>query len=605
VLVFVGYSLYDIDIKRILASMSALKERTYFITRPGSSQEDLFTLGKFGYVIDCGVEEFANLLPDPNTIEYPSNTLVGLAKYAATHTEIDIKDNDIERLLLLGDYDHIAIENCIFSQKSSEYIILRDQLKQVEKLIKESNIIITSELGNGKTILMQELIPYMSISNNVYYVADYYANIIDDIKALSISNDKSIIVIDDYSKIIEIFDCYHLFSQDKIRFILSSRPSIHEKYRNTLRNMNFNFKEISVDEFSEKETIDLFQLIDIIGFWGIVKGKEHEKNKYFKFDCRSQLSVLLVHLLESPDIKNRIKNIFDDLVKNSCADMKKIIFTTAFLCIHNIRVDIALVSEIVGNTVYDSEIRSNALFREFFKFDQGKLITKSTLFCQSLIRNYFSPEYTIHALLNIAETFDKKKWSSKEHEAIFKSTLRFSTVERSLPNDNKKINLDKYYEALKRKVVWLVDDPHYWVQYAMAKVTAPDFSKAQQYLDNAYGKARAKYNYDTSNIDTQQARLFLLQAIQLDSTLQGFELFNKAHKLLRNTPNDIYKYRQLYLYVDYFNVKNNHLDETLRKKLFYAYEEMLHIIGKYGEDKEAHVNIDKLREIVASRSKWQ
>lgn len=172
----------------------------------------------------------------------------------------------------------------------------------------------------------------------------------------------------------------------------------------------------------------------------------------------------------------------------------------------------------------------------------------------------------------------QRKNRSREHKEIFRSALRFSFIERLLPNENKKSNLEKYYERLKKRVPWLIQDPHFWVQYAMAKIAAPDFEKAQQFLDNAYGKAKARYGYDTSSLDTQQARLYLLRAVKDDSTMLSLELFRDAHRLLRNTPNDVYKFRQLYLYIEYFKSKYKFLDEAGKKSFVYSCKEILHII---------------------------
>ena len=131
---------------------------------------------------------------------------------------------------------------------------------------------------------------------------------------------------------------------------------------------------------------------------------------------------------------------------------------------------------------------------------------------------------------------------------------------------------------MKRKVKWLIYDPQFWVQYAMAKIATPDFDKAQQYLDNAYAKAKHKDNYDTSNIDTQQARLYLLRATKAKFTLEAPKLFADAHRLLCKTPNDIYKYRQLYLYIEYYDKVFNLLDIKSKNNFIYSCKEILYII---------------------------
>ena len=128
--------------------------------------------------------------------------------------------------------------------------------------------------------------------------------------------------------------------------------------------------------------------------WGTLN-KSHKKKSYFIKECNSQISSLLISLLNSPDIKSRIKYVFDILLSDTTIDLQNIVMTTAYLCMQNVRVDTALVSEIAGNSVYDTRLHNNESFCEFFKFEYGKLKSKSTIFCRSLIQNYFSPDYTL------------------------------------------------------------------------------------------------------------------------------------------------------------------------------------------------------------------
>lgn len=572
-IVFIGYSMYDIDIKRLLVSISSLKERTFFITSEKNSEEEIFTLKQFGSVYECGVKKFSESLPDPSSIIYDEITLSCLKKYSPCNLEVDIKDKDVDDLMLYGKCNNDLIDNAVFSRRDSEYVVIRDKLDTILNLLEKTNIAILSELGNGKTIFLKELMPYLSKDYHVYYVEDYFEDIVQDVEVLAKNSDStSVIIIDDYNKVINLFDSYPLYERQNLKFIISARSSVHEKYRCTLNDKGFNYKEIYIDTFTSEESKSLVKLLDSVGLWANLKFRNN-RSRFFVEDCNSQISSLLISLLNSPDIKARIQGVLDKLLSDN-KKLQDVAFVTFYLCMQNVRVDTSLISEIAGDIVYDANLRTNELFCEFFKFEHGILKSKSSVFCRSLIQNFFNPEYTIYSLLNIATFFEKRKKMSREHDSLFKSTLKFSTIERILPSEKKRENLEKYYESLKRKISWLINDPHFWVQYAMAKIAAPDYDKAQQYLDNAYRIARDKIYYETSNIDTQQARLFLLRAIKANFTLEAHTLFSSAHKILRSTPNDIYKCRQLYLYVDYYETKFNDLDINSKKSFIYACKEM-------------------------------
>ncbi|HDX3234339.1 TPA: SIR2 family protein, partial [Escherichia coli] len=116
--------------------------------------------------------------------------------------------------------------------------------------------------------------------------------------------------------------------------------------------------------------------------------------------------------------------------------------------------------------------------------------------------------------------------------------------------------LDRYYEQLKYRCTWLMDSPHYWVQYAMCRLSFSDYNRAQNYLTNAYQKAETKKgSYHTDNIDTQQARLYLNQCLDHNNSSECYKLFDKAHALLVKLPNEGRKFRQVLLYKKVFDLK--------------------------------------------------
>ncbi len=58
--VFIGYSLYDIDIEKILFSSPVLKKKTYFIIETNPPKKLSYLLSKYGQVLPIGVDGFAD-----------------------------------------------------------------------------------------------------------------------------------------------------------------------------------------------------------------------------------------------------------------------------------------------------------------------------------------------------------------------------------------------------------------------------------------------------------------------------------------------------------------------------------------------------------------
>lgn len=206
-----------------------------------------------------------------------------------------------------------------------------------------------------------------------------------------------------------------------------------------------------------------------------------------------------------------------------------------------------------NNSIYSSSLLENQSFRHLFRFTGTSAISKSSLFSLFLLKTHFSPAYITEQFHRIAERFNAYTNKDYVQERIFKATLRFSFIERLLPDSNKKGNLRDYYENLKVVVPWLKKDPHFWLQYGMSNIPFKEYGKAQSFFDQAYSLAKNKYNYYISNIDTQQARLFILMAIGEKDQSKAYPLFEQAHKLLSKLDDDVYKYRQIEKYKEFFD----------------------------------------------------
>ena len=74
-IVFVGYSMYDIDIKKILFANPHLVNKTFFITRPEATFESIYNLKAYGEVLKIGVSGFGELIKDCIELSNAENSL--------------------------------------------------------------------------------------------------------------------------------------------------------------------------------------------------------------------------------------------------------------------------------------------------------------------------------------------------------------------------------------------------------------------------------------------------------------------------------------------------------------------------------------------------
>ena len=589
--VFVGYSMYDFEIQKVLFENELLKEKTYFITSERIDEERDFVLSKFGHVINIGVDGFAKLIEENSSIFCDSKSeenLQALSLYEISNKSKEISDSLIERMFMVGDVDDCYIDDAIVSGATVPYLIIREDINSILSFIEnKKSCVISGDFGNGKTILLKELRTFLTLkSYHVYEIYDVDGDYIGDVDILSRKTQKSIIIIDGYERYIDLIEHYANSLPYNVFIIASSRTSEHDRLRQKLSAMNFDYYQINIDNLSVNESSSFISIIDNIGKWGDHAGLSSGiKLNILKGKGGIQFSSSLLELFDAPQIKNKINSHLSCL-----SQYRDTIFVIALLEILDLKPTFSLISQISNNNdVYSSGFYKNENVRSLFKVGDTEISSRSSVFCISLVRNYYDASYVVDKLQRIAQSIDKSE-KNFEYEKIFKAALRFSFVERLLPDNKKKISLRDYYEKLKNLMPWLISDPQYWLQYGMANITFDNYAKAQECIKNAYSYAKRKNdNYKTDYMDTQKARLLIILAMKENDLSKIYEKFDEAHRLLFRLKNDVYKFRQVIEYKEFFENCYKKLSGKDRRSFIASCKNMLNDLDKI--DNDGHMNI--------------
>ncbi|HCN7225024.1 TPA: SIR2 family protein [Escherichia coli] len=530
-----------------------LQEKTYFVVRDGADFKEIFTLRKYGHVLPIGVDRFSDLMKDVQKQSHEDGVIFTetLVKYEVFDTQTDFRDIDSERLFLYGDYEIEKLHDSIRRIETIPYFIKRDIIPVCLNNIKNNNnIIITGDLGNGKSIVLEMLAYELTVNGfHTYILRNNDGDYVSDLDQIIKHEGTAVIIIDNCSNHPGLIKHIFEVKADNLIYVFADRNSNDIKF-----NISLDFIEHNIDLLSSDEIASAVKIIDNLSTWQKFSALSTERKKrlvYEKYDA--QLSLLLLGLINSPNIKTKIKQQTDLIYSNP--DHKKSVFCICICEVANVEPTSSLVSEISGtNAIYHTSLRNSPPFNQIFKVNGATIKSKSSILSLSLLNNTFSDIYVRDVLLEIVERTDSIKDQDIEIKKIFKALLRFHIVERILPKNQSA--LDRYYEQLKYRCTWLMDSPHYWVQYAMCRLSFSDYNRAQNYLTNAYQKAETKKgSYHTDNIDTQQARLYLNQCLDHNNSSECYNLFNKAHALLVKLPNEGRKFRQVLLYKKVFDLK--------------------------------------------------
>lgn len=164
-LVFVGFSLTDIDIRRLLGLMPPeVLQKIHFVNHPSTKQPILTRLGKFGTPHPIGLSALAAHLgtkrPGAPVRTYMALPVAMQEMFFTPKVTASISATDIERLFISGAPDLNKLSQADISAEPGAYTISRSRNAYTRAGNNASGsmpILVNSEIGNGKTIFADQI----------------------------------------------------------------------------------------------------------------------------------------------------------------------------------------------------------------------------------------------------------------------------------------------------------------------------------------------------------------------------------------------------------------------------------------------------------------
>ena len=583
-IIFVGYSLYDMEIKRLLFNNESIQKKTYFITREDVSKKVHHRLSSFGEVFPIGVEKFGEQLkrdkPEklPTKLKYTSSLKKEEVIYEKSYGDTEIRD-----FLLRGKTD-IGYITYSLTTHASKFAVERRSVSEALAILKEKNtVVIYSSLANGKSTILEQIKASLLIEGKlVYTVKDKEGDYESDIDSIAELNKETYLIVDDFQSFIDLIRYFSTALADNGKLVLSERPHKYRKGISELNDFDLDIYNINADYLHESEAIQLDEIINSTGLWGDWAGDTKDKRlRHITKDSESQLSIILMKMLKSPNILSKFRTAFSSILRYP--DTKKVVHSICL--IQHIRpseCNRSFISDISDTAhVYSTEFEERLNESDIFEIKGNSLTTRSSIFGTFILNSLYNSSYSIDQLVRIVEKLQRNiSTQTPEQNDVYRNIMTFGLVSAILPDEGKPSSYIEFYEKLKTQVPNVTKNPHYWLQYAMAIMSTGNLEDAERILDTAYATAGKKIDYDTTYIDNQYARLNLKKAINEDDPKLSYEFFKKAHSILKTEKFDIYKFRQAALYVQFYEKKYANL--SMKDKVNYEHAIKL-IIRQYEE----------------------
>ncbi len=539
---FVGYSAYDLDIKRILLDSPASCRKTFFVIGANPTELTRHKLAKFGRVEEEDTASLAEKISTILTTYTPREHTVVSGRYVtqivAPLESSDPRDEDVVDLLLWGKVNRAFIWGAATESSTVPYVCVRETAYRCLQLLEdgERDIVVRSDLGNGKSLFLECLGAMAAqFGYAVLHLGNQGPGAVGEVEAAARRDEKTLLLLDSYTLRRPEVEAVAHHRSDQLRVVFAARTLKHDvsfAWLHDVLGVDV-IPEINLDRMAESDLQWFCDTLDTYGLWGKrAKWSKHRKLMFLRNNCAGRVSNVLLAILSSPTILKRLTQTVKSISSTS-REYLEVAASVLALSVLEIGTDIGLLSNLVGTKVLNqASFRNNEGIRELLDFESGQIIARSAVVGRHILTSLIDPNISIRALLTMATNADKLRAINLYH-VILRELMRFSNVQSVLPSEHKMNAVLVYYEGLKN-LQSCKTNPNFWLQYAIARLALKAYKDARIKLTTAYAFAEARPGYNTFMIDNTSARLELEQLIAdpAGDRMHAMASFRKARAIL-------------------------------------------------------------------------
>lgn len=592
----------DLDLRRLITSESEITEKCFIIESPDLSEKDKNYLSKYGHVLLNGIEKFCKDLNSSSPIytDYRLSTyrFKSFKEYKKVRAYKGLTDKEMFNMFFLG-----QIEKNAFYKNEDEkftFIVNRTKINEALELIKNGkSIIIHSDLGNGKTIFLNELL-YKLYDYRIFYIlSKQNEKFIKEVELLCESEEKILIIIDPYNLYLQDFKQFKNFNLENIQFILLSRTAMHENCSNILydiidqmQGVDFASNPLNLNKLDIEEQKELCDLISRFGFWGEQTHlSDDKKMKLLSNELKGKFQNILIYLFKEGQIKEKFEKILRNI--SSDALVMKILVLAFINEILELNLDTDDFNIIFNKDNIDRIIRRRRDdLGELIDYNSSQIKVKSSIISKALISSTEVPKsIVLDTLLMVSNRLDLLYAGNRKYSDALKNLASASYLSFIFDYTLDSKILVAYYEKIKENN-FNKQNLFFWEQYAITCVNIKDFTRAKKYFETSYSLAKKHGRaFSTFQIDNHYARFLLESQIYSRNYKAAFENFINAHNLLikKYVSDDIindryYQFRVAIIYKEYYDVFYNSFSEDEKSMFIARCQEMHQKLKSYLKD---------------------
>lgn len=569
VVFFIGFSgAYDLDLTRLFQQTKELKEKSFFIVAPNERKSVVMNLSNFGTIEQIGLDGFVNkLISTPNVFNKPQ-ICKRLLTYKCFQSPLNYNSvphngtaQDVVRLLGRGLINEHLLHFSVREPAHFKYTIYREKINLISSKIKEGikTFLITSSLGNGKTIFLKELaVKLQRMGYHPFFFVNERAFMLDEVEQICSSSKNPVLLFDGYADRKSVIKRVMNRVSDDCILIMSERSARYE----TSYEWFEMFKEVpfivGIDRLDAKEAEAMAELLNKFGLWDSMASKsKEEKVKYITQKCNSSISTFLLSLLDAKQLRDSYSQVL-----NSIRQKKEFYQAILFIlwCTYlGVNLEFGAIMEcIVGNVMNNPMFIKDPAIREIIDFDKECICSTSSILAIHILTRQITSEEFVDFFIKLFTDLDRKS-SNRNVKKVLKEMMQHRNISRIVQNNKMVVSVYDNISDLK----FCIENPQFWLQNAIARMAGEDYETAHHHFETAYSLAKNIIGYSTYQIDTHHARFLLESAVKsgISKDTYAFDIFVDAHnKLKTRRKGDDYRYyiyRVAYQYLPFWKEFKN------------------------------------------------
>lgn len=525
--VFVGFSMNDLDIRRSLMVLPAgMSEKIHFVNIEDERRPIRRRLERFGQLHLLGTSGLAEHLKDEfaggaerTRISLPAvmeELTFSPAPKAAVSSE-DIRDLFVSGRLVLEKLSNSDVGDGVgsytVSRANAHYVRVRQASGQ------KRPVLVHSDVGNGKTIFLDQVAYiYSTLGYRVFRVRREPENAGDIISFVQLFEGKMLLMFDDVMSFKSLVTSVLALGRSDLMVVASVRSVLLETSRASVeaRMGNQSFVEVDLNIPSMDEIQKFARYIEENGLIGKFKNETGKDARYFiEKKCGGQLRDVVLSMFEAGVLHERVEEVLNALLGLNEASQKLLAFG-ALLTVAGFQdlSQLLIVTDLVdynGDLIDLRETLSEKELTGLVRFDRAEIAFRSVALAEFALRKIWSVDFVLDTARLALFRIDQFYSDDDDFSRLSKNLLKFSHYGKLLRNPRDTQLVEKFYDDC-RVLSVARRDPLFWVQRSICNMNAQRFDISEQFVATAYAKAKELPSFDTYQIDTHCAKLLLTRA---------------------------------------------------------------------------------------------